>query len=388
MQTDTQESALSTSTPEAVMPPTQRTNALRKRDQTAGELVFNFGVYGGISWIFNEILSTIITKTIYFADPAEKIARAEKIAEQATRQLERGEKLVQPLGDGRFARGFNNVVNWLHANANPFKWAKTPFYLASEMFVMCLGGTMLVAPTKWIEDRKGKIVRSFDKFFHGGKDNPKLEAAHKEMDDAPKQSWDSLWRGRLTVLISAISLHFLAGAESTIPPQGTTGVKPYTAPSTRLLENTPLRKYSNLTRLMRTLTRDIFSQSWMPFISADHKAAMRTARALEGAAPMTAAEGRIAMALGNTFGYVLSVSAAMATIFYISSRIFAAVRNDKKEPHNTTVDARENAARTQTQNMQGDAEPRSSNEEKPRAVISHSEHQETLVSTPMLAAAK
>ena len=336
MQNDAAEFDGSAGSPSAISSTAHRAKAMQKRDQTKGELVFNFGVYGGISWIVNEILSTIITKTIYFADPAEKAARAKQIAEQATRQLEKGEKLVKPLSDGRFARAFNNTVNWLHTKANPFKWGKTPFYLASEMFVMCIGGTLLVAPTKWIEDRKGKIVRSLDQFFHGGKEDAKLEAAHKEMDEAPQQSWGSLWRGRLVVLASAIGLHFFAGAENTKPPHGTTGVEPYTAPTTRWLKGTIFEKYSNLSRIMKTGTRDLFSQPWMPFISKEHKAAMRTARAAEGVPVMTMAEGKIAHAMGNTFGYVLSVSAAMATIFYVSSRIFAAIRDNKNEQKNTT----------------------------------------------------
>lgn len=303
-----------------------------KRKKTGGEIAFNFGVYGGISWILNEIISTIITNTIYFADPAEKAARTEKIAEQVVKGLAQGEKQLKPVKDGVFARFFNNTVDGMHTRVNPMKWAKTPFYLAAEMFVMCIGGTLLVIPTKLIEDSKGKIVRGIDSFFHGGKQDPKLEAAHKEMDNAPQQSWGSLWKGRLLVLASAITLHFVAGAEKTTPPHGTQGVQPYTAPSTKWLKGTFLEKYSNLSRVMKTGSRDLFSLKWMPFISAEHKAAMREARMLPGVPAIDLLkEGKIAHAMGNTFGYVLSVSAAMATLFYISSHIFAAARDKKKE---------------------------------------------------------
>ena len=298
----------------------------KKRAWSAGEQVFNYSVYGGISWIVNELLSTVITESIYKG--------------------------------GRFYQPFEKTVDFLHKNVNPLKWGRRIHYLASEMFVMCIGGTLLVPPVKYLEDHKGKIVRSLDRMFHSGTEDPKLKELHKEMDEAPKQSWASLWKGRALVLVAAITMHFTMGAENETPH------KRWVAPTTHLFKGTFMEKYSNLTRAMQTLTRDLLR--WVhpdkairaeltkfrfpsPETLAKHGVGKGTF------IPMQASEGLLAGRLGNTFGYVLSVSAAMATLFFVSSRIFAASRDKNKTNTSQTIVVQPPAAAAVTAQTQQQA---------------------------------
>lgn len=310
-----------------------------KRKLGAGEIIFDLGVYGGISWILNEIVSARITNTIYKADPKAGIAKT-----------------------GMFHETFKKSVNGLTEHVNPMKWSRTPFYLALEMFVMTIGGNLMVLLTKPAEDRKGKIVRWIDnQLSHGkGDADPGIKRAHEEMDEAPKQTWGSQIKGRLLVLASAIGLHFIAGTES----------KHYQAPTTRWLKNTPFEKYSNLKRIMTTGTRDILSLKFIPFIDKEHKAAMKLNRAAAGEFRwMQENEGKIAMAMGNTFGYVLSVSAAMAALFFASSRFFALWRDEKKEKKEIKIEQRALAHATGRSSTDEAPDAPARNDDKPRAQV-------------------
>ncbi len=286
----------------------KRTPILHKRKLGAGELIFDFGIYGGVSWILNEIVSTVIANSIYKADPA-----------------------AGRLKDGLLHKGFEKTVDAMHTHLNPMKWLRTPFFLIAEMFMMTMGGHLMILLSKPAEDRKGSIVRWIDNALSGGKGeaDPGIKRAHEEMDAAPKQSWFSQIWGRVLVVATAISQHFIMGAEGPL----------YTAPTTHWLKNTPLEKYSNLKRIMTTGTRDLLSATipftnipLIPGVAKEQRDLMRANRAASTAGSeflwMQPKEGKLAMLMGNTFGYVLIVSATMATLFFAASHVIAGLRDN------------------------------------------------------------
>ncbi|MEJ0009679.1 MAG: hypothetical protein WDN72_03630 [Alphaproteobacteria bacterium] len=91
------------------------------------------------------------------------------------------------------------------------------------------------------------------------------------------------------------------------------------------------------------------SLKYMPGATAEQKAVMKLNRAGSLGADgkflwMQPEEGKIAMAMGNTFGYVLIVSATMATLFFITSHIIAAFR-DKARTSARSASRRSSGAR-------------------------------------------
>jgi hypothetical protein len=347
-----------------------------KRKLGKGELLFNLGTYGGIAWIENEIVSTAITSTIYEsqAKPTDTFLK----------------KLFKPNG---FMHGpFEKTVGFLEKNVNPLKWARTPFYLAAEIFVMCLGGSLMVLQTKPMEDRKGKIVRKLDNFFTGGRgdEDPGIKRAHEEMDAEPKQSWYSQAGGRVGVIATATAMQFGIGAEKdgmTITGNPASHIK-YAAPSTHLFKNETYRKYSNLGRAMTTGMRDLLSMKWIPGISAEQKALMKQNRA-NSLLPdgkflwMQEGEGRIAMAMGNTFGFVLSVSAACATLFYVYSHAIAALREKKKHGNNGVAPQTEPATSQSTLAAEQTKKQDLPEKEQPGLKVEQVEHAMTLAQPAM-----
>ena len=79
-----------------------------------------------------------------------------------------------------------------------------------------LGGTIVsVLPIKWLEDSKASIVKKFDERFYSKKElqeNPAIEAAHREMESLPKQTWASVLGSRLVAFAATFGVSFLMGS--------------------------------------------------------------------------------------------------------------------------------------------------------------------------------
>lgn len=267
-------------TPPATVP------AHPKRPKTWGEHLFNASTYAGVTWIVNEGISTVFGNAI---DPAS--------ATKAT--------------TGRWNGKFNAAVDWMHANANPMKWERSTMNRGMRVLWLCMGGNLLVPVVKYLEDNKGSLVRRADKVLENrvGQDAVALERAHKEMDEAPKQSWGSLIKGRLVVMGLALGLGLAAGDDK--------------SPTTKWLAGTRFDKYSNMERFATTVTRDVLS-----VFPGKHQSVIRDARRASQFMPLTSAEGKAATLLGGTFGFVLVLSGLLSAIFYGSSKFFAARREE------------------------------------------------------------
>lgn len=80
----------------------------------------------------------------------------------------------------------------------PQKWSS---WAAARSFYLT-GGFAVLVPMKLLEDRKVELVKKWDKEIYGpAVDDPQIEQAHRELEQAPKQSWSSIFGSRILSLI-------------------------------------------------------------------------------------------------------------------------------------------------------------------------------------------
>jgi hypothetical protein len=259
--------------------------AHHRRRESMGEHLFNLTTYGGVTWIANEAISTVSWNWI---------------AKEGT------------AGNRWFTAVKEKLPQWAH---EPWR-----------IVALCIGGTLLVPVVKFLEDRKGVLVRRGDLLFEGERavNDPKLQEKYREMEEAPKQSWGSLAKGRAVVMGLAVALNELCGRDGT--------------PSEKLLRGTPLNKYSTMDRMGASIARDTTRLPGLRWLEKDpiKREAIQEARKAAHFVPLDAAkEGRVVGALGGTFGFVLVLSAILTAIFYGSSKIFAARRDAKLQQRET-----------------------------------------------------
>lgn len=285
-----------------------------KRKKTRGERLFDFTVYAGIMWGVNELITTIIGRGIM---------KGEGVLEWGTKQATGRPELLKSKYDALMSKipgGFVGTVG----------------KQAINIFILTIGGNILVPVAKFLEDRKGKIVRWTDSWLESKdtKHTERLEQAHTEMDNAPKQSWGSLWEGRGTVLGAAILIDFFIGGND--------------APSTKLLKNTPLNDWSSMTRASTSVTR-LFTSILKPSMRetiknaraiSPHTIVESVESALKNPAlkdipkdVLKKAEEGKGMGFAADNSFVLVLSAATAFCFYLTSKFFARKR-DEKEVYN------------------------------------------------------
>ncbi len=292
-----------------------------KRLKTYGETKFNLETYGGIALVGNEAASLIITNT------AEK---------GPTKDL--------------YAKG----MKWF---AQFEKHAFVPKYIShgrlQELLVAVIGGMLMVPFVKHAEDHKGEIVREYDRKHYGARSetDPTLIGAHKEMDEAPKQSWGSLWKGRILTVAAAIGVDSLIGWKE--------------APSNALLKNTPLRDYSSLTSIAEQIANGTAS-----LLKLDKQSKL--------------GEGVIRWTKQGT--WLLTLSATLTALFYASSKIFAKNREEKIERKEAQAEGRP-YPEAQAGQLPASATPVRDAvlAQAPHATVSAAEHQDRLAAAPELA---
>lgn len=78
-----------------------------------------------------------------------------------------------------------------------------------------LGGTIAsVLPVKWLEDKKSEIVKKLDESLYTPEElkDPKIKAAHQELDEMPKQTWLSVFGSRVVAFAATFGVFFLMGS--------------------------------------------------------------------------------------------------------------------------------------------------------------------------------
>ncbi len=241
-----------------------------KRDKTWGEHTFNVATYGGFATLGNEGLSILIMNS------AEK-GWLRKIYEPF-------KKIFTDL------KGSSFLPRYVTEGRLPY------------LLFATIGGMFTVFPIKYFEDRKGNMVRKLDHFFHGNKiyQDPYYIEAHKEMDEAPKQTWSSLGKGRVVTVIAAAVADAVFGWKEAI--------------TTKIIEHTPLKdtwvkKYSSLHNLSTTVADKLVDDVFKVPVQ---KRSMVHEWAVTG-------------------GWLLTLSTTLTVLFYASSKLFARKSEEKRE---------------------------------------------------------
>ena len=250
-----------------------------KRRKTAGEIVFDVGTYGGLSFLGNEALSTTI---IQQTKPKGMLQKLYEPSVEFVKKLPLVNKLNY-VGEGR----------------------------AAYMVWATLGGMALVLPVKWMEDRKGELVRKLDNFLHGRNtdEDPHLASAHDEMDRAPKQSWSSLWEGRGVTVASALTMDALIGWPK--------------APIAKLFDKPGKpNDYITIDRLSATIARKV-AMVFDPSKREGIQHVLKTVTDVDKRYNINPAhEGKMAQVVA-TASVMMSISAALTLLFYGTSKAFA-----------------------------------------------------------------
>lgn len=248
-----------------------------KRKKTWGENVFNWMTYGGFALIGNELTSLFITREV----PKNKLTK-DLYADGLKAAEELGKK--HPGLPKYFTQGHLQGV-----------------------LVAVVGGMFMVPFVKAMEDHKGSIVRKFDRKHYGNlaDTDPKLIEAHKEMDDAPKQTWGSLWKGRVLTVAAAIGVDSLVGWQD--------------APSTKLFKNSPnWQRFSSMQRIANETA----------------EASVKGIDTLRGWFSKPALETKTANLTRDVVkqgSWLLVLSTTLTVLFYASSKLFAKKRDEKIE---------------------------------------------------------
>lgn len=250
-----------------------------KRDKSTGEKLFDIGTYGGMAMGANEAISTVIMRSAKegaLKTPYEKFVGAVS----RTPLLKRS--------------------SYVHTGRLGF------------LLFATIGGMLTVFPVKFMEDHKGSLVRWINQKIRGSAVNdPQLEQEQREMDAAPRQSWGSLWKGRVTTVFSAVGMDFMIGHSDSV--------------SAKLLENTRFKNYGSLQRGASTLARKIVDH-FDPAGKAERFAARDAAKPYE----IQAGEGKW-VGRGETAGFLMTLSLTLTIMFYVSSKMFATHRAVKQE---------------------------------------------------------
>lgn len=74
--------------------------------------------------------------------------------------------------------------------------------IATKSFFLA-GGFAVMLPMKWLEDAKVRLVKKWDQKIYGDRvdTDPMIIQSHKDLEQAPKQSWSSILGSRILALI-------------------------------------------------------------------------------------------------------------------------------------------------------------------------------------------
>jgi hypothetical protein len=296
-----------------------------QRKKTAGERAFDLTTYGGVALLGNEAASLVITKSI----------EPEAIAGNSYRKFSSWfESLNRYINRDTGKPILSKYIVDKDASA---LGARLPFLLMAT-----LGGMLMVPFVKALEDNKGSIVRKFDRLFHGNRadTDPELIAAHKEMDNAPKQSWSSLGWGRVTTVVSAAVADYAFGWRHAL--------------STKLFGS----EYASLDGI-----------------------AKKTANYAEKRFNLTP-KGKGWVDQGT---WLLTLSATLTVLFYAASKLFARKRDEKIERKQERIQHPRHNDDFSPEEAAIDAAMTDVAEKRPQATVGAVTHLDTLARTPELA---
>jgi hypothetical protein len=135
---------------------------------TRGEHKFNRLTYNYIGYIANALLSVV---AVFWAERTES-----------------GQKFIHRIGE--LAGKIPSV--------NP----ETTKFLATKTFFLA-GGFAVLMPMKWLENKKSVLVKRWNQEIYGAPANtdPVLLQSQKEVEEAPRQTWLSIFGSRMLALV-------------------------------------------------------------------------------------------------------------------------------------------------------------------------------------------
>ncbi len=160
------------------------------KNRTKGEGLFNFGAYFGVGYVGVTAFSVYMTWLLRDFKP---------IAKHYT-------KIIDTVAEssGKMLKVTNAAKH--HDTVN------------SAMTIMALffGGTVMsVLPIKWLEDNKAEVVKGLDRTLYGKEksdNDPSIQAAHDELEKAPKQTWKSVLGSRVLAFAATLTTWWAIGS--------------------------------------------------------------------------------------------------------------------------------------------------------------------------------
>lgn len=311
----------SDATAQVTTPPA--TTPTTKHKRTWGETLFNTTTYAGLALVGNE-------------------ATATWILEQDGRSNLMG-RAIRSCGEFFKKIGTPGKLPYLQKRINYINFA-------------IIGGFTMVPFIKFLEDNKGRCVRFADNLFYGdrAKTDPEIAQKHEEMDNAPKQTWGSLGKGRLLTVAAAYTV------DSTINwKEGLTA---------RWLKGTRFENYASLEHLSGH-TAEWASKK----LSQQHSIPAKFIPSQKS--------------LFNLIG-LTTLSATLTVLFYFSSKLFAKKREEKIERREQArvggSPLRDETAESPATTLTEDAP---SAAVRPAAQVNSVAHEKTLAPAPELAPA-
>lgn len=265
----------------------------KKRSRTSGENLFDLTTYGGFALLGNEVASTVIVK-------GAKDAIEKGLHEKPSAELKGMQKVSGMLGkayaglNAKSTTMAGDKANYFHtASVKPLRENRFTYITFA-----IVGGFLMVPFIKVLEDNKGKLVRFADRMIHGkrAETDENMVQAHKEMDEAPQQNWNSLMKGRATTVAAAFAVDTTINWENGL--------------SARLMPNVKINSMEA-------------ASNW----AADKGSAALTK--MRGLTDQAAIKSQHAW-LKNGIG-LLTLSGALTVLFYASSKLFAAKREHRNE---------------------------------------------------------
>lgn len=291
-----------------------------------GEKFFDWGTYGGVGFVANEITSVAIKE-----HAKNKHTKLNHWWESTEAYLE---KLFSPSLE-KFSAKFSNKDYfkikhfWSKENLS-----RTLIKNPLAIFILTLGGNLMVIPIRMLESVKDPIVQKINEMWYGYEtaNSETMQNIRAQMNDEPQQTWATQIKSRLVTLFGAVGIYLAAGTPN--------------APSTWLLNDTKLDRWSSLDRIGTNIVRKLER--------AFHPENQQQIASLDKASPyeILKHESKFAQR-GATLFQVLTLSAVFSFIFYLSTRVFARKHDEKLQlQHKTdlTPHSKDKAIETEPEN--------------------------------------
>ena len=189
----------------------------KKEPKTKGEKLFDQGLYTGVNWALNLVISIAATVLLMETTRGKFLYNKQGDAINHMVKGELGKAwaacktgFVEPLKKNsthiaEFEKKLSDLKTQTIAKGeslNNLGLDKSGGHTAFEVFSLCTGGNLLLVPTKLIEDKKPEIVAKLEKKFD------KIEEPVDHHFD--KKTWGDLITARLAALGTVMGIGYIA----------------------------------------------------------------------------------------------------------------------------------------------------------------------------------